>query len=166
MWNKKIYVCGMMACLAYLPCLAQSIGVQSVSSDQMTATESALRAEAERTHEPAVKLLEKSPHFYTSLIYRNKTGEVEIHTNFDEIVMVVNGDATVKTGGKAIDVRTIAPGELRGKAAEGASPTSLRQNAVVTIPAGTPHQVVVPDGGHVTYLDVKIEHSRKSAAPQ
>jgi mannose-6-phosphate isomerase-like protein (cupin superfamily) len=166
MWNKKIYLCGMMACLAAVPCLAQSPGVQSVSSEQMTATESALRAEAERTHKPALKQLEKSDGFYTSLIYRNATGEVEIHTRFDEIVVVVDGEATVKTGGKPIAVRTIAPGELRGKSAEGASPTSLRQNAVVTIPAGTPHQVIVPDGGHVTYLDVKIEHGRKNAAPR
>lgn len=166
MWNKGIYVCGMMACLTAVSYLAQAAGTQSVSSDQIAATESALRTEAERTHQPAVKQLQKSPGFYTSLIYRNSTGEVEIHTGFDEIVVVIDGDATVQAGGKASGVRTIAPGELRGKSAQGASPTSLKPNAVVTIPAGTPHQVVVPDGGHVTYIDVKIEHRGTSAPSQ
>lgn len=165
MRNKRIYVCGMIACFAAGPCLAQAPGVQSVSSEQISATESALRAEAERTHEPAVKQLQKSPGFYTSLIYRNKTGEVEIHTDFDEVVVVIDGDATVQTGGKAIGIRTIAPGELRGKSAEGSSPTSLKPNAVVTIPAGTPHRVFVPDGGHVTYIDLKID-TGKRATPQ
>lgn len=166
MRKKEIDVCWIALCLAAMPCLAQSPGVQSISPEQIAAAESTLRIEAERSHQPAVKPLQKYPGFYTALIYRTETGEVEIHKLFDEIVVVVDGDATVRTGGKAIDVRTIGPGEMRGKSAGGASPIILKENTVVTIPAGTPHQVFVPAGGHVTYLDVKIEHSRKSAAPQ
>lgn len=45
MWNKEIYVCGMMACLAAILCLAQSSGMQSGSAEQMTATEFALRSD-------------------------------------------------------------------------------------------------------------------------
>ena len=87
---------------------------------------------------------------------------MEIRNDFDEIVVAVDGDAVVRTGGKLAEVGTIASGELRGKSAEGGSPAMLREHAVVTIPAGTPHEVVVPDRGYVTYIDVKIEHRASS----
>lgn len=99
------------------------------------------------------------PDFYNSLIFRDRSGGLEIHETFDEVIVVLEGNATLKTGGKPENVRTLKPGELRGSSAMGATPHVLSRGAVVHLEANTPHQVFVPRNGRVLYVDVKIRHS-------
>src|SRR4051812_42480557 len=45
-------------------------------------------------------------------------GEVEFHAHVGDVMHVVQGTATVVTGGKMLDTREVAPGELRARAVE------------------------------------------------
>lgn len=165
MQKKHLYLWWLIASLT-TACFAQAPGVQIVSSGEIATLESTLHAEADSSTKPATRQLANYPGFYTALIYRNSTGEVEIHSGFDEIMIVIAGSGTVRTGGKAKDQRLISPGELRSPSAEGASATVLTKDTVVHIPAGTPHQVLLPKRGFVSYLDVKIAHVSENAGPK
>jgi mannose-6-phosphate isomerase-like protein (cupin superfamily) len=94
------------------------------------------------------------------LVFRDKSGEVEIHNQFDEIMIVIGGKATVVTGGTAKNIRTLRPGELRGTSILDGTQNPMEKGNMVHIPVNTPHQVFVPAGGSVTYIDVKIEHPK------
>jgi len=70
---------------------------------------------------------------------REKPGMAEIHTKDADIVYVLDGAATLVTGGKAIDAKVTEPDELRGSAIEGGEAKELKKGDVMIIPAGVPH---------------------------
>src|SRR5437016_4318801 len=54
---------------------------------------------------------------------RVEPGQAEIHTLDTDVIYVVEGSATLVTGGKAIDAREIAPNEIRGSKSDGGEET-------------------------------------------
>lgn len=94
---------------------------------------------------------------YTYLaIRRDRTGEVEVHAAWDDVMVIESGSATVAYGGTVRGGRQTAPGEQRGGAMDGGTTQALGPGDVMVIPAGVPHQVLVPEGGSGTYVVVKI----------
>ena len=73
---------------------------------------------------------------------RNAPGEVEFHARVVDVMHVVQGTATVVTGGEMIDTREVAAGEIRARAIEGGTSTTLAEGDVLAIPNGVPHQFV------------------------
>jgi len=69
---------------------------------------------------------------------------------------VVEGSATVVTGGEMRDVREVGPGEVRARAIEGGETHELREGDVLAIPNGTPHQFTDVSGPFL-YFVVKVE---------
>jgi mannose-6-phosphate isomerase-like protein (cupin superfamily) len=90
------------------------------------------------------------------MAYRETDGEAEIHDTKTDIFVVQSGEATLVVGGAVQEGRTIAPGETRGRAISGGERKHLSPGDVVHIPAKTPHQTLVPQGKHVTYLVIKV----------
>jgi len=70
---------------------------------------------------------------------REKPGQAEIHTKDADIVYVLDGTATLITGGNAIDAKTTEPDELRGSAISGGEVRQLKKGDVIIVPAGVPH---------------------------
>jgi mannose-6-phosphate isomerase-like protein (cupin superfamily) len=70
---------------------------------------------------------------------REEPGIAEIHTRDTDIAYVLEGSATLVTGGKATDVKSIGPEELRGSAIDGGVSRLLTAGDVVVIPNGVPH---------------------------
>lgn len=70
---------------------------------------------------------------------REKPGMAEIHTHDADVVHVLEGSATLVTGGQAIGAKLIAPGELRGERIEGGESHQLTKGDVIIVPAGVPH---------------------------
>ena len=66
-------------------------------------------------------------------------GMAEIHTRDTDIAYVIQGSATLVTGGTAVDVKAIGPEELRGSAIKGGQTSRLAVGDVVVIPNGVPH---------------------------
>jgi glc operon protein GlcG len=71
---------------------------------------------------------------------RVQPGQAEIHTLDTDVVYVVDGSATLVTGGNAIDAREIAPNELRGSRIQGGQEHHITKGDVIIIPNGVPHQ--------------------------
>jgi len=94
------------------------------------------------------------------LAFRQKSGGGELHQNFADMFVILDGHATVVTGGSVVEQKTVSPGEIRGKSVEGGTRQEVKAGDLVHIPAGTPHQTVVADGETVTYFVVKVEETR------
>jgi quercetin dioxygenase-like cupin family protein len=71
--------------------------------------------------------------------HRIEPGLVEVHAHYGDIMYVVEGSATVVTGGTVVDGKTTAPGEIRGKSIAGGNTNHLVPGDVLVIQAGTPH---------------------------
>lgn len=87
---------------------------------------------------------------------RTADGEAEIHSEWDDVILVQGGTATLLHGGSVDGDRETAPGERRGGTIGGGTRQALAPGDVVLVPAGTPHQVLVPAGGAIRYLVVKV----------
>jgi glc operon protein GlcG len=77
---------------------------------------------------------------------RVEPGQAEIHTLDTDVIYVVDGSATLVTGGKAIDTKEIGPHEIRGTKIEGGQEHQITKGEVIIIPNGVPHQFTAVTG--------------------
>ena len=57
--------------------------------------------------------------------HREKNGEVEIHQNWADVMVIESGEATMAIGGTPVNAKTTAPGEIRAESATGAEQHDL-----------------------------------------
>jgi glc operon protein GlcG len=86
---------------------------------------------------------------------RDSAGLAEVHAKDTDIIYVLDGAATVVTGGSVIDGKETAVDEVRGQRIENGERRSLVKGDVMIVPNGTPHwfQDV---RGPFTYYVVKV----------
>ena len=144
--------------------LMLSIGAysQAMKSDHWSPNELLERAkhlkqQAAQGDGSASETLEKYPHHYTRLAFRSHDGGGELHQNFADLFYILDGRASVITGGEVLAPVSAGPGETRGSSVKGGERQELKAGDVVHIPAGTPHQMMVAAGDTITYFVVKIE---------
>lgn len=101
-------------------------------------------------------LLLDSPRLKIDAGRRVSAGEVEYHERVTDVMHVVQGSATIVTGGEMVAAREVAAGELRAKAIEGGRSQELREGDVLAIPSGVPHQFVDVSDPFL-YFVVKVE---------
>jgi glc operon protein GlcG len=77
---------------------------------------------------------------------RVEPGQAEVHTLDTDVIYVVDGSATLVTGGKAIGTKEIAPNEIRGTKIEGGEEHHITKGEVIVIPNGVPHQFTAVTG--------------------
>jgi glc operon protein GlcG len=70
---------------------------------------------------------------------RDGPGQAEVHASDTDVFYVLEGSATVITGGDLVNPRELAPGETRGEAIRGGTEHRLAKGDVFTIPSGVPH---------------------------
>jgi len=116
-----------------------------------------LRKLAKHGDGSASETLREYPRHSTMLSFRSRDGVVELHANFADIFIVLDGRATLVTGGTVSGVHTIAPGEMRGVSIEGGERRELRAGDVAHVPAGLPHQMLVPGDRSFTCFVIKIQ---------
>jgi glc operon protein GlcG len=86
---------------------------------------------------------------------RDRDGQAEIHLADTDIVYVLEGAATLVTGGRAVDAKTTAAGELRGPSIEGGEVRHVGKGDVVIVPNGVPHLFKDVKGPFLYYV-VKV----------
>jgi mannose-6-phosphate isomerase-like protein (cupin superfamily) len=101
--------------------------------------------------------LEEYPNHFTMIALRQKDGGGELHEDFADIFFVVQGSATLLTGGSVQDSEIVSTGEIRGKAVVNGKATTLRQGDFAHIPAGLPHQLLVAEGETFVYFVIKVK---------
>jgi glc operon protein GlcG len=87
---------------------------------------------------------------------REGPGEVECHAHTVDVMHVVEGSATVLTGGEMVGVRRAGDGELRADSVTGGHPLELAAGDVLAVPAGVPHQFTRVSDPFL-YFVVKVE---------
>jgi mannose-6-phosphate isomerase-like protein (cupin superfamily) len=86
---------------------------------------------------------------------RDAAGEAEVHERDTDILYVLEGEATLVTGGRVEGGRRIAPGEIRGPRIDGGARRALAPGQIVVVPNGTPHWFESVPGPFVYYV-VKV----------
>lgn len=92
---------------------------------------------------------------------REAAGQAEVHVRDTDVIYVLEGTATLVTGGRVVDAKTVAPDELRGAAIEDGTDRTIAAGDVVVIPNGVPHwfrDVPAP----ILYYVVKVTASEVS----
>jgi mannose-6-phosphate isomerase-like protein (cupin superfamily) len=93
------------------------------------------------------------------LLFRGRDGEAEVHENFADVFYVLDGRATLVTGGTVAGARLVGPGETSGSSVEGGMRQELLAGDVAHVPAGVPHQMLVAGDRTVTCLVLKVEEN-------
>jgi glc operon protein GlcG len=86
---------------------------------------------------------------------RETAGQAEVHVRDTDVLYVLEGSATVVTGGAVVGGQTVAPDEIRGASIEGGIPRTIAPGDVVVIPNGVPHWFREV-AGPVLYYVVKV----------
>lgn len=95
---------------------------------------------------------------YNALVFhRDGTGESEIHVNFSDFMVVLSGEGEIQVGGKLIEGKTTAPGEIRGKSLEGGTLYKIAKGDVLYVPVNTPHLTRVAPGKELNVMVIKVQ---------
>jgi mannose-6-phosphate isomerase-like protein (cupin superfamily) len=84
-------------------------------------------------------------------IHRDADGRPEIHDDIIDLVFVKSGAGVLLVGGEMLD----RDGTF-GSGIAGGTRYPVVAGDMIHIPAGTPHGYLVPDGGHITYVLVRV----------
>ena len=103
----------------------------------------------------AALLDEKDRHYMVHTSRRDKPGLAEIHALDTDIIYVLEGKATIVTGGTAVDAKEIAPDEIRGSRIEGGVTRQLTKGEVIIVPNNTPHWFKEVNGQFL-YYTIKV----------
>jgi glc operon protein GlcG len=94
-------------------------------------------------------------HYMVHTSRRDKPGLAEIHALDTDIIYVLQGNATIVTGGAAIDVKQTEPNEMRGSRIEGGITRQLSKGEVIIVPNNTPHWFKDVNGEFL-YYTIKV----------
>ena len=85
---------------------------------------------------------------------RESPGMAEVHMRDTDIIYVLDGTATVVTGGTAVDSKPLAGSteEFRGSSVKGGQAQTLVKGDVFVIPNGVPHQFTAVQGPFLYYV--------------
>jgi glc operon protein GlcG len=86
---------------------------------------------------------------------RDKPGLAEIHNLDTDIIYVMEGAATLVTGGTAVDAKEIAPNEIRGSRIEGGVTRQLSKGQVIIVPNNIAHWFKEVNGEFL-YYTIKV----------
>ena len=151
-WKAAITVCCLCAAS-----VAHAQQADHYTPDALLEQAKPLQQKAASTNGSASETLQKYGVDYTMLSFRSKDGAVELHEKFADIFVIVDGSATLLSGGELANPTSIGPGEMHGSAILHGTTTSLAKGDIVHIPANTPHQLLIPKDGTLTYFVVKVK---------
>jgi mannose-6-phosphate isomerase-like protein (cupin superfamily) len=92
---------------------------------------------------------------------RDAPGQAEVHALDTDILYILDGAATLVTGGEAVEAKETAPNERRGASIAGGAVRRLAKGDVVIIPNGVPHQFTEVQGPFL-YYTVKVTAGGRS----
>lgn len=103
----------------------------------------------------AVLLDDSDRHYMFNTSRRDKPGLAEIHALDTDIIYVLQGNATLVTGGTAVDAKQTEPNEMRGSRIEGGITRQLSKGEVIIVPNNTPHWFKDVNGEFL-YYTIKV----------
>lgn len=107
--------------------------------------------------------LEDFGSYKLELSVRARSGGAEVHAHWDDVMIVEQGSAELITGGRVIGGRTGADGETHGIRIEGGQRQGVAAGDVITVKAGTPHQLLLAPGAVYSAFVIKIHEPQGGA---
>ena len=105
----------------------------------------------------ATETLKKYSTDYSMVAFRSQSGKAELHEKFADFYVVVDGNATLVSGGTMVNGAPSAPGEVRGDSITGGKEMKLKKGDIVHIPANIPHQLTLAKGDTFQYFIIKVQ---------
>jgi mannose-6-phosphate isomerase-like protein (cupin superfamily) len=164
MASMKIFLCGLALLAAAIPAVTQTApGTADPTISLLSSTEISSRAKAlmdtarQSPTGVASVTLQTYPGHTVMLVARVKTGPIEVHANWNDVMFVLDGEAIEVTGGTVTGGTTdAATGETRGTGIQGGTRTPVAKGDVVHIPPNTPHWAVLAPGKTMLMCVVKV----------
>lgn len=97
----------------------------------------------------AIVLVAVGP-YPVALEYRTGTTAPSVHKDRAELIYVEDGGCTLVTGGKLVNAKDGAGGNMSGTAIEGGSPRQISKGDYVLVPPNTPHWYTKVQGRFVS----------------
>jgi len=117
------------------------------------------KAKAERKDNQAIlaqSLIQLAP-YNVSLEYRASVGNAAVHETEAELFYVIDGSATLVTGGKLTNENRTNAENLTGTGIEGGTPRRVAKGDFVMVPERTPHWFSAIDGT-VVLMSLHLPH--------
>ena len=126
----------------------------------------ALLEKAKTTSDGAASIvMHRYPGNYLNLMVRVRTGIGEMHANWSDVLVAIDGEADIITGGTLVDRKDLAGGESRGTRSEGGTHHYMHKGDVIHIMPGVAHWTVLEPGKNFVFWAVKIEAPQAAASP-
>jgi mannose-6-phosphate isomerase-like protein (cupin superfamily) len=105
------------------------------------------QAKSQRKDQPLISenILQLAP-YSANLEYRASVGPAAVHEKEAEIFYVIDGSATLMTGGKLVDEKRTNAANLSGTAIEGGMSRKVAKGDFIVVPENTPHWFSAIDG--------------------
>lgn len=103
----------------------------------------------------SVRLAARSDHPVLG-IRRTAAGRSEIHARFSDVWFVLEGSATIVTGGSVVGGEETQPGETRGATIAGGDARAIRAGDFGVVPPGVPHWISAVGAEGILYVVVKV----------
>lgn len=158
----RVFNAAVLAAIA-LPLVAQSPVPPSqmlTATDLRTTSDELLKQARVAKDGIAFKVLLERPDGQEQLAVRVKSGQGEWHHDFADILIGVEGEAEIVTGGTVINAKETKPGEKRGDGVQGGKRQPFRAGDAIRIEPQTAHQVLLKPGTTFRYFVVKVRTSR------
>jgi len=130
------------------PAMAQALALVTSSTDV-----AALIAKAKKERKPDQanygQSILKYGTYNVGLEYRAVVGPASVHEQEAELFYVIDGSATLVTGGTLVKENRTNPSNLSGTAIEGGQSRKIAKGDFVMIPKGTSHWISAIDGAVV-----------------
>jgi len=91
-----------------------------------------------KAFEKGMPLLENA-NYKVHASHRDDPGVVEVHTRDTDIIYILDGRATLVTGGTIVAGKIIEPEEIRGSDVNGGESRTVTKGDVIVVPHNTPH---------------------------
>jgi mannose-6-phosphate isomerase-like protein (cupin superfamily) len=140
-----------------LPCAAQSQGKAEVFSSSQIHDQLVQLAQQGKAKGSGGSTLADYGTHAIKLSERTVSGGAEVHAHFDDVMLVMEGNATLITGGELINADTGSNGESTGSGIRNGIKRSIAAGDVIHVPAGTPHQLLIDPGTAYSALVIKVK---------
>lgn len=118
----------------------------------------ALRRAAETSGSGGTTLGDYQSHAI-KLSVRTAGGAAEVHAHEDDVFVVMEGKATLVTGGTVVQAKADGKGETKGSSIQDGNSQTIVKGDIVHIPAGTPHQLMIAPGDAFGAIVVKVREN-------
>ena len=145
------------------PAFAQQAPNPAASRTMVSAADvAAMMAKAKADRKPdqanlAQSMIQLAP-YNVSLEYRAAVGPAAVHDTEAELFYVIDGSATLVTGGKLTADATRNGANLTGKGIEGGTSRRVAKGDFIMVPEGTPHWFSAIDGT-VVLMSLHLPHT-------